>query len=115
MLSLSLKHMTMRANAVNAAIHSTGNGKIDAGDAVEATAATTNSNINSANTTGIINHTNTTETSVAGVPDAIVNANINQDEEGAVNALVQVSVHMRTLFYKYQILSYLTRNYSKPE
>ncbi len=102
-------------NAVDAAIHSTGNGKIDAGDSVEATAATANSNINSANTTGVINRTNTTETSVAGVADAIMNANTNQDEEGAVDALVQVSVHMRTLFYKYQISSYLTTNYSKPE
>jgi hypothetical protein len=102
-------------NAVNAAIHSTGDGEINAGDAVEATAATANSNINSANTTGVINRTNTTETSVAGVADAVVNANINQDEEGAVDKLVQVSVYMRTLFYKYQILSYLTTNYSKPE
>jgi hypothetical protein len=102
-------------NAVDAAIHSTGDGKINAGDAVEATAATANSNINSANTTGVINRTNTTETSVAGVADAVVNANINQDEEGAVDALVQVSVHMCTLFYKYQILLYLTTNYSKPE
>jgi hypothetical protein len=102
-------------NAVDAAIHSTGNGKINAGDAVEATAATANSDINSANTTGVINRTNTTDTSVAGVADAVVNANINQDKEGAVDFLVQVSVHMRTLFYKYQILSYLTTNYSKPE
>ncbi len=102
-------------NAINAAIHSTGNGEINAGDAVEATAATANSNINSKNTTGIINRTNTTETSVAGVANAVVNANINQDEEGAVDVLVQVSVHMCTLFYKYQILSYLMTNYSKPE
>jgi hypothetical protein len=102
-------------NAVNAAIHSTGDGKINAGDAVEAIAATANSDINSANTTGVINCTNTTETSVAGVTDTIVNANINQDKEGAVDALVQVSVHMRTLFYKYQIFLYLTTNYSIPE
>jgi hypothetical protein len=102
-------------NAIDAAIHSTGNGKINAGDAVEATAATANSDIDSPNTTGITNCTNTTEMSVAGVTNAIVNANINQDEEGAVDALVQVSVHMCTLFYKYQILSYLTTNYSKPE
>jgi hypothetical protein len=88
-------------NAVDAAIHSTGDGKINAGDAVEATAATANSDIDSANTTGIINHTNTTETSDACDADAIVNANINQNKEGAVDALVQVSVHMRTLFYKY--------------
>jgi hypothetical protein len=101
-------------NAVDAAIHSTGDGKINAGDTVEATAATANSDINSANTTGIINRTNTTETSVAGVANAVVNANINQDKEGAVDALVQVSVHMCTLFYKYQILWYLTTNYSKP-
>jgi hypothetical protein len=47
-------------NAVDAAIHSTGDGEIDAGDAVEATAATANSDIDSANTTGIINCTNTT-------------------------------------------------------
>ena len=88
-------------NAIDAAIHSTGDGEIDAGDAVEATAANANSNIDSTNTTGVINRTNTTETSVAGVANAVVNANINQDEEGAVDALVQVSVHMRTLFYKY--------------
>jgi hypothetical protein len=102
-------------NTIDAAIHSTGDGEINAGDAVEATAATANSNIDSANTAGIINHTNTTEMSVTGVADAIVNANINQDKERAVDALVQVSVHMRTLFYKYQTLSYLTTNYSKPE
>jgi hypothetical protein len=93
--------------AVDAAIHSTSNGKIEhktaaAGDAMEATAATGNHNINSANTTGVIRHT---------VANA-VNANINQDEEGAVDALVQVSVHMRTLFYKYQISSYLTTLFS---
>ncbi len=82
---------------------------------MEATAATANRDIDSANTTGVINRTNTTETSVAGVVNAIVNANINQDEEGAVDALVQVSVHVRTLFYKYQILLYLMTNYSKPE
>jgi hypothetical protein len=102
-------------NAVDAAIHSTGDGKIDVGDAMEATAATANSAINSAITTGIINRTNTTEMSVAGVANAVVNANINQDKEGAEDALVQVSVHMRTLFYKYQVLLYLTTNYSKPE
>ncbi len=102
-------------NAVNAAIHSTGDGKIDVGDTVEATAATANSNIDSANTTYIINCTNTTKTSVAGVADAVVHTNINQDKAGAVDALVQVSDHIRTLFYKYQILSYLTTNYSKPE
>jgi hypothetical protein len=94
----------------NAAIHSTGDGKIDhktaaADDAMEATAATGNRNINCANTTGIISRT---------VANAM-NANINQDEEGAVDALVQVSVHMHTLFYKYQISSYLTTNYSQPE
>jgi hypothetical protein len=102
-------------NAIDVAIHSTGDCKIDAGDAVEATAATANSNIHSTNTTGVINCTNTTETSVAGVADAVMNTNINQDEEGTVDALVQVSVPMRTLFYKYQILSYLMTNYSKPE
>ena len=102
-------------NAVNVAIHSTGDGKIDTADALEATAATANSNINSANTTGVFNCTNITETSVACVANAVVNTNINQDEEGTVDALVQVSVPMRTLFYKYQILSYLMTNYSKPE
>ncbi len=85
-------------NAVDAAIHITGNGKIDTGDAVEATAATGNHNIDGANTTGIINRTNTTEMSVPGVANAVVNANINQDTEGDVDALVQVSVHMHTLF-----------------
>jgi hypothetical protein len=102
-------------NTVNAAIHNTGNGKIDAGDAVEATAATGNHNFDGANTTGVINRTNTTETSLAGVANAVVNANINQDGVGAVDVLVRVSVHMRTLFYKYQISSYMTTNYSKPE
>jgi hypothetical protein len=102
-------------NAVDAAIPSTGDGNINACDAIATKAATANSNIDSANTTGIFNCTNTTETSVAGVADAIVNANINQDEEGDVDALVQVSVHMHTLFYKYQISSYLKTNYSKPE
>jgi hypothetical protein len=102
-------------NAVNAAIHNTGNGKIDAGNTVEALAATGNHDFDGANTTGVINCTNTTETSLAGVADAIVNANINQDGVGAVDVLVRVSVHMCTLFYKYQILSYLTTNYSKPE
>jgi hypothetical protein len=86
-------------NAVNAAIHNTGNGKIDAGDAVEATAATGNHNFDSANTTGVINCTNTAETSLTGVADAVVITNINQDGVGAVDVLVRVSVHMRTLFY----------------
>ncbi len=107
--------MTTRANAIDAAIHNTGNGKIDAGDAVEATAATGNHNFDGANTTGVINRTNTAEMSLAGVADAIVNANINQDGVGAVDALVRVSVHMCTLFYKYQISSYLTTSYSKSE
>jgi hypothetical protein len=102
-------------NAANAAIQNTSNGKIDAGDAVEATAATCNHNFDGPNTTGIINCTNTAEMSLAGVPDAVVNANINQDGVEAVDVLVQVSVHMRTLFYKYQILLYLMTNYSKPE
>jgi hypothetical protein len=96
--------------AGDAAIRNTGDGKMNhkmaaADDAMKATAATGNRDIDGANTTGIINRT---------VADA-VNANINQDEEGAVDALVQVSVHMRTLFYKYQISSYLTTNYSQPE
>jgi hypothetical protein len=102
-------------NAVDAAIHNTSNGEINAGDAVEATAATGNHNFDGANTTGIINRTNTAETSLTGVADAVMNANINQNGVGAVNVLVQVSVHMRTLFYKYQISSYLMTNYSKPE
>jgi hypothetical protein len=101
--------------AVDAAIHNTGNGKINAGDAVEATAATGNHNFDCANTTGIINCTNTAETSFAGVADAVVNPNINQDGVGAVDVLVRVSVHMRTLFYKYQISLYMTTKYSKPE
>jgi hypothetical protein len=102
-------------NAVDAAIHNTGNGKINAGDAVEATAVTGNHNFDRANTTGIINCTNTAETSLAGVANAVVNANINQDGVGTVDVWGRVSVHMRTLFYKYQTLSYLTTNYSKPE
>jgi hypothetical protein len=97
-------------NAVDAAIHSTGNGEIDAGDAVEATTATANSNIDSTNTTGVINRTNTTEMIVAGVTSAVVNANINQDKEGAVDALVQVSVHMHTLFYIFNLLQFLLTN-----
>jgi hypothetical protein len=102
-------------NAINVAIHNTGNSKINAGDAVEATAATGNHDFDGANTTGVINRTNTTETSLAGVTDAVVNTNINQDGVGAVDVLVQVSVHMRTLFYKYQISSYLMTNFTKPE
>ncbi len=82
---------------------------------MEAAAAAGNHNIDGTNTTGVINCTNTTEMSVAGVANAIVNANINQDGEGAVDALVQVSVHMHTLFYKYQILPYQATNYCKPE
>jgi hypothetical protein len=101
--------------AINAAIHNTGNGEIDAGDAVEATAATGNHDFDGTNTTGVINRTNTAESSLTDVADAVVNANINQDGVGAVDVLVRVSVHMRTLFYKYQILSYLTTNYSKSE
>jgi hypothetical protein len=102
-------------NSIDAVIHSTSDGEINTGDGVEAAAATGNRNIDGTNTTGIINHTNTTETSVAGVADAVVNANVSQDGEGAVDALVQVSVHMPTLFYKYQISSYQTTNYRKPE
>ncbi len=48
-------------NAVDAAIHNTGNGEINTGDAVEATAATGNHDFDSANTTGVINRTNTAE------------------------------------------------------
>jgi hypothetical protein len=99
-------------NAVNAAIHNTGNGEINAGDAVEATAATGNHNLNGANTTGVINRTNTAEMSLAGVANTVVNANINQDRVWAVDVLVRVSVHMRTFFYKNQILLYLMTNYS---
>ncbi len=102
-------------NAIDAAIHKTGNGKINTCDIVEATAATGNQDFNDANTTGVVNRTNTAETSLAGVADAVVNANINQDKVGAVDVLVLVSVYMHTLFYKYQILSYLMTNYSKPE
>ncbi len=102
-------------NAVDAAINNTGNGKINAGDAVEATAATGNHDFDGTNTTGIINRTNTAETSLTGVTNAVVNDNINQDGVGAVDVLVRVSVHMRKLFYKYQTLSYLMTNYSKPD
>jgi hypothetical protein len=82
---------------------------------VEATAATGNHDFNGANTTGVINRTNTAETSFASVANAVVNANIHQDGVGAVDVLVEVSVHRRTFFYKYQISSYLTTNYSKPK
>jgi hypothetical protein len=107
-------------NTIVDAINTSRNGN----GSMEATAATGNHDNDSANTTGIMNNANTTETSVAGVADAVVNdvvANnivnnvINKDGHGPVDALVQVSVHMHTLFYKYQILSYLTTNYSKPE
>jgi hypothetical protein len=118
-----VKSTTTHDNARNTVvdtINTSGNG--DSG--MEATAATGNHDNNSANTTGIMNNANTTETSVAGVADAvvndvvtndIVNNVINKDGHRPVDALVQVSVHMHTLFYKYQILSYLTTNYSKPE
>ncbi len=118
-----IKSTTTHDNARNTvvdAINTSGN--CDGG--MEATAATGNQDNDSANTTGVMNNTNTTETSVAGVADAVVNnvvANnvvnniINKDGHGPVDALVQVSVHMHTLFYKHQILSYLTTNYSKPE
>ncbi len=102
-------------NIVINAINNTGNGKINAGGAVEATAATGNHNFDGANTTGIINCTNTAETSFACDVDTNVNPNIHQDGDGPVDVLIQVSVHMRTLFYKYQTLSYLTTTYSKPE
>ncbi len=118
-----IKSTTTHNNACNTvvdAINTSRNG--DGG--MEATAATGNHDNNSANTTGVMNNANTTETNVAGVADAVVNvvvANnvvnnvINKDRHGPVDALVQVSVHMHTLFYKYQISSYLTTNYSKPE
>ena len=102
-------------NAVDAAINNTGNGKIDAGNAVEATAASGNHDFDGANITGVINRNSTVETSFASVADAVMNANIHQDGVGAVDVLVRVSVHMHKLFYKYQILLYLTTNYSKPE
>jgi hypothetical protein len=104
-------------NTVVDAINTSGNGD----GCMEATAATGNHDTNNAYTTGVMNNANTTETSVAGVADAFVNnvvtnnvANkvINKDGHGPVGALVQVSVHMHTLFYKYQISSYLTTNYS---
>jgi hypothetical protein len=107
-------------NTVVDAINTRGNG--DGG--MEATAATGNHDNDSTNTTGIMINANAIETSVVGVTNAIVNnvvANnvvndvINKDGHRPVDALVQVSVHMHTLFYKYQILSYLTTNYSKPE
>jgi hypothetical protein len=85
-------------NVVVDAINNTGNGKIDTGGAVEATAATGKHDFNNANTTGVINHTNTAETSFTGDADAVVNDNINEDGDGAVDVMIQVSVHMRTLF-----------------
>jgi hypothetical protein len=85
-------------NVVVNAINNTGNGKIDTGGAVEATAATGKHNFDNANTTGVINRTNTAETSFAGGADAVVNNNINKDGDGAVDVMIQVSVHMRTLF-----------------
>jgi hypothetical protein len=85
-------------NVVIDAINNTGNGKIDTGGAVEATAATGKQDFNNANTTGVINCTNTAETSFAGDTDAIVNDNINEDRDRAVNVMIQVSVRMCTLF-----------------
>jgi hypothetical protein len=85
-------------NVVVDAINNTGNGKIVTGGAVEATAATGKHDFDNANTTGIINHTNTAETSFAGDADAVVNNNINKDGDRAVDVMIQVSVHMRTLF-----------------
>jgi hypothetical protein len=80
------------------AINNTGNGRIDTGGAVEATAATGKHDFDNANTTGVINRTNPAETSFAGDDDAIVKDNINKDGHGAVDVMTQVSVHMRTLF-----------------
>ncbi len=69
-------------NVVVNAINNTGNGKIDTGGAVEATAATGKHDFDNANTTGVINCTNTAETSFAGDADAVVNNNINEDGDG---------------------------------
>ncbi len=85
-------------NIIVDAINNTGNGKTDTGGAVEATAATGKHNFDDTNTTGIINRTNTAETSFAGDADAIVNDNINEDGDRAVDVMIQVSVHMHTLF-----------------
>ncbi len=85
-------------NVIVDAINNTGNGKTDTGGAVEATAATGQPNFNDANTTGVINRINTAETSFAGDADAIMNNNINKDGDRAVDVMIQVSVHMHTLF-----------------
>ena len=69
-------------NVVVNAINNTGNGKIDTGGAVEATAATGKHDFDNANTTGVINCTNTAETSFAGDADAVVNNNRNEDGDG---------------------------------
>jgi hypothetical protein len=66
-----VKSTTTQDNARNTvfdAINTSGNG--DGG--MEATAATGNHDNNSANTTGVMNNANTTETSVAGVADVLL-------------------------------------------
>jgi hypothetical protein len=85
-------------NVVVDAINNTGNSEINTGSAVEATAATGKHNFNNANTTCVINCTNTAETSFAGDADAVMNDNINKDGDEAVDVITQVSVHMSTLF-----------------
>jgi hypothetical protein len=65
---------------------------------MEATAATGKHDFDDANTTGVINRTNTTETSFAGDANAVMNNNINKDGDRAVDVMIQVSVHMPTLF-----------------
>jgi hypothetical protein len=85
-------------NAVDDAINNTGNGKIDAGNAVEATAASGNHDFDGANITGVINRNSTVETSFASVADAVMNANIHQDGVGAVDVLVEVSKTQAYIF-----------------
>jgi hypothetical protein len=63
-----------------------------------ATAATGKHDFNDANTTGVINRTNTAETSFAGDADTVVNDNINKDGDRAVDVMILLSVHMHTLF-----------------
>jgi hypothetical protein len=108
-IDLVVESTTTHDNARNTVVDAINTSRNSNGG-IKATAATGNND--------------TAETSVAGVADAVVNdvvANaiidniINKDEDGPVDVMIKVTVHMRTLFYKYQILSYLTTNYSKPE
>jgi hypothetical protein len=55
-------------NTIVDTINTSGNGD----GSMEATAATGNHDNDSANTTGVMNNANTTETSVAGVPDVLL-------------------------------------------